>query len=1173
MPVLVHTCLHWVRRHLPGRLGREAYQELAVGGLLLAGAGGLAWYAAALPVPLRAGLWALLVLAAAVLARRGWLRLFGPLLVYDLVRTARRRQYVFLRCGYVVALLAVLLGVHAAWVLATGRDLREVLTGAPLDRRLLADFASSFFLAFLAVQFLAGCLLTPAYTAGAVAEEKERNALELLLTTDLRGREIVLGMAASRLANLLLVILAGLPVLSLTLFVGGVDAGLLAAGFAVTALSMLSLTALGVLVSVYAHRPRQAVIRTYGWAAAYLVVSGLSWLLLLPSIGWAAWPSTATWASPVTLEDVVEWFNAGNPVALAVQLWLGVNAGKALDSLLPGAVAAYAWFHGLTAVVLIGWAAARLRTVALRPPPGAPRFALPGTRRRYRPRVGRRPMLWKELWAERGPRLRSLGRITLGLLVPFSFLPVAGLLYFRRTLADAGTPEQDDFTQYLNLWVRATGTVVACGMLVAVALRAAAAVSGERDHRTLDGLLSTPLGFRRIFLAKWVGSIAGPRWAWVWLGLIAGLGVAMGALDFRAVPGLLAVWLVFAAFLASLGLWFSVRSVSTHRATFGTLLAAAAGFTAGHWLVWALLAPAAAWLAGSATAFDWFADLQTVGLTPPLALALLALPAGRSVSWLQSNWELVVVPVLRGLSLWATGAVVVGLLAGDHFRATLGRPPRWTFGGPRRRRLVVGLAALAPLALLAGWYSAWGGSSGRYLRQAIAEADELDPGWRLEDLEAKRATVADAGNGALQVEAIPDERTSWRHPRWYPGKQWPSQELGEALNDLAPEVRLNDVQRRLLTENLEDVEPALVEARRLADYPRGRYPIEYKKDGVSTLLPHVQRNRTIAGLLTYDALLRAEEGDADGALASCRAAVNAGRSLGDEPAAITQLVRLACRGLALAKIERALAQGSPSEAALAATQRLLEEDERDPVLLIAARGERALRDRYFEAVQTGAVSWREVLRPQWYDPGIGFVDRALLLNGTYAKVNRAALLRFTTALVEAAKLPPGAQDARFHEVAAMVPELPLVARAFISSPEGSWLLRTVEAHRRGRALARCTAAMLAAERYRRTHGRWPGSLDDLVPGFLPQVPTDPYDGNPLRYRRLADGVVIYALGPDGQDDGGKLNRTGFALRQGGESKGVDLGIRLWDPDRRRRPAPQPPPTAGPQQPPAASPGR
>ena len=45
-------------------------------------------------------------------------------------------------------------------------------------------------------------LLTPAYTAGAVAEEKERRTLEFILATDLRNREIILGKVLSRLLNL-----------------------------------------------------------------------------------------------------------------------------------------------------------------------------------------------------------------------------------------------------------------------------------------------------------------------------------------------------------------------------------------------------------------------------------------------------------------------------------------------------------------------------------------------------------------------------------------------------------------------------------------------------------------------------------------------------------------------------------------------------------------------------------------------------------------------------------------------------------------------------------------------------------------------------------------------------------------------------------------------------------
>ena len=35
------------------------------------------------------------------------------------------------------------------------------------------------------------------------------------------------------------------------------------------------------------------------------------------------------------------------------------------------------------------------------------------------------------------------------------------------------------------------------------------------------------------------------------------------------------------------------------------------------------------------------------------------------------------------------------------------------------------------------------------------------------------------------------------------------------------------------------------------------------------------------------------------------------------------------------------------------------------------------------------------------------------------------------------------------------------------------------------------------------------------------MPTDPFDGAPLRYRRFAKGYVIYSIGSDGHDDGGR----------------------------------------------------
>ena len=69
--------------------------------------------------------------------------------------------------------------------------------------------------------------------------------------------------------------------------------------------------------------------------------------------------------------------------------------------------------------------------------------------------------------------------------------------------------------------------------------------------------------------------------------------------------------------------------------------------------------------------------------------------------------------------------------------------------------------------------------------------------------------------------------------------------------------------------------------------------------------------------------------------------------------------------------------------------------------------------------------------------------------------------------------------------------------------------------------------------------------------FIAAIPDDPYTGDPIIYRRLADGVVIYSVGLDGKDDGGNVDVVNVS------EPGTDIGIRLWDPAKRRQP-PEPP---------------
>src|SRR5208282_4105240 len=94
--------------------------------------------------------------------------------------------------------------------------------------------------------------------------------MEFLLATDLRNREIVLSKFGSRVANLTLFILTGLPIISFIQFVGGVDPTLVLTGFAATAMTMLGLAGVSILNSVLFKRPRDAIAITYFYLIGYL---------------------------------------------------------------------------------------------------------------------------------------------------------------------------------------------------------------------------------------------------------------------------------------------------------------------------------------------------------------------------------------------------------------------------------------------------------------------------------------------------------------------------------------------------------------------------------------------------------------------------------------------------------------------------------------------------------------------------------------------------------------------------------------------------------------------------------------------------------------------------------------------------------------------------------------
>jgi hypothetical protein len=269
--------------------------------------------------------------------------------------------------------------------------------------------------------------------------------------------------------------------------------------------------------------------------------------------------------------------------------------------------------------------------------------------------------------------------------------------------------------------------------------------------------------------------------------------------------------------------------------------------------------------------------------------------------------------------------------------------------------------------------------------------------------------------------------------------------------------------------------------------------------------------------------------------------LNSGRAIGDEPLLWSQFIRGNICFLAVRGAERALAQGQPDEPQLAALQTLVERESREPVLLIALRGNRAVEFRLMQAFQRGDNR----LKALDYLAGGGVEGLVIALLSRPLEAEAATLLVYNTQMVDAAELPETERRAELSRLWTAKPNsLFLQTAAF---PIG----RLVEPFFHIEAELRCLLAALAVERHRLARGRWPESLQVLVPGQLAQVPVDPYDGKPLRYRRTADGVVVYSIGSDGTDNGGKLDRSRNSV------PGTDVGVQLWDVARRQQPYKEP----------------
>jgi hypothetical protein len=300
-----------------------------------------------------------------------------------------------------------------------------------------------------------------------------------------------------------------------------------------------------------------------------------------------------------------------------------------------------------------------------------------------------------------------------------------------------------------------------------------------------------------------------------------------------------------------------------------------------------------------------------------------------------------------------------------------------------------------------------------------------------------------------------------------------------------------------------------------------RYPVDLTK-GFQVLLPHLAKVKSAVQLLTTEAILDASNGDIEKALAALRAAGAVADSMAEEPLLISQLVRYASWAIIFKRSELILNGATLSDQQLNALQIFFQNAEKPHAMVRGLAGERASG----LAVFMGSPDQQYVFGADFDSPP-PLKDRlrtslfiGLLKSTGLLRKDRSFYLDVMATNVAAAEapFPERLTLAQQANNAAMSPPSKLMIFSRMLLPA---LGRAMQRDGDHAARIRTAATAIAVERFRRAHnGELPSDLNGLVPTYLTSVPGDPFDGQPLRFKRLTHGYVVYSIGSDLRDDGG-----------------------------------------------------
>ena len=195
--------------------------------------------------------------------------MLNPILSFSATRRMRSFKTLLIAAVWLLVMMGVALLIMGQ-LFRSGASINGLRTGVTCYQILII------------VQFILIILVAPAMTSGAIAGERERQTLELLLVTNTRSFRIVWGKAMESFAMLALLIVCGFPVMCMTMIAGAVTILQILAGELFLLAMAFAAVCVGVLSSALARSTVGSSILSY---VILLSIGLLTTLPLLADVG------------------------------------------------------------------------------------------------------------------------------------------------------------------------------------------------------------------------------------------------------------------------------------------------------------------------------------------------------------------------------------------------------------------------------------------------------------------------------------------------------------------------------------------------------------------------------------------------------------------------------------------------------------------------------------------------------------------------------------------------------------------------------------------------------------------------------------------------------------------------------------------------------------------------